>query len=169
LPPFFALVFILSTLNYLSRIEQQLSSRFFPVKIKTTPQLQQTLDAFISSYHQALLSNDANNLKPFYAPQVDYYQLGKISHQIVVEEKYHYFKRWKYVEQKLLETPEVFETSRSNEIFITYLFEFRAEKKSNSSPLTVSGKGRQRWRLQETSHRFVIIEENQQLFYRHYD
>jgi hypothetical protein len=69
----------------------------------------------------------------------------------------------------LLEIPEVFETTRPNEIQVNYIFVFRTDKQGNSSPLSISGKGRQHWLLKQTANRFVIIEENQQIFYRHYD
>jgi hypothetical protein len=98
LPPLLAFSFIINSLNYLSHVEQQFVSRIFPIKIKDSPQLQQQLCEFIFSYHQALLQNDATELMPFYAETVNYYQLGKISRQIVSEEKDQYFKRWQYVE-----------------------------------------------------------------------
>jgi hypothetical protein len=164
-----AFSFIFVSLSYLSQFDQRITLRISPVKIKMTPKLQQSLCHFISTYHQALLESDASTLLQLYAPTVKYYHLGEVSKQIVFEEKEAYFKRWQYLEQTLLEMPEIFVTTNSTEFQVNYVFKFRVEKPFASVPSTMSGKGRQHWRLQETSNSFVILEENQQVFYRHDD
>jgi hypothetical protein len=155
------------SLDYLSQTEQRIAKRISPLKIEMTPKLQQMLCQFIFSYHQALLNSDIKTLLQFYAPTVNYHHLGEISKQIISEEKEIYFQRWQYVEQNLLEMPEVFETKYTKEIQVSYLFKFRVEKQQGSIPSTMSGKGRQLWRLKTTEQGFVIIQENQQVFYRH--
>lgn len=167
LPPLFAISFIIISLSYLSDIEHRISQRIPPVKIKMTPKLQQALCEFISAYHQALLESDALQLLQFYAPTVKYYHLGSISRQIVFEEKQAYFWRWQYLEQTLLETPEVLLTNVSNEFQVNYVFKFRVDKPFGTFPSTMAGKGRQLWRLRKTANSFIILEENQHIFYRH--
>lgn len=157
------------SLDYLSQTEQRLTKHISPVKIKITPTLQKKLCQFIFSYHQALLDSDLTTLLQFYAPTVKYYHLGDISKQIIFEEKNLYFQRWQYLEQNLLEMPEVFETNHSKEIQVSYIFKFRLDKQRGSISSTMSGKGRQLWRLKQTEQGFIIIEENQQIFYRYYD
>jgi len=164
-----ALSFIFVSLSYLSQFDQRITTRTSPIKIEMTPKLQQTLCHFISIYHQALLESDASTLLKLYAPTVQYYHLGEVSKQIIFEEKETYFKRWLYVEQTLLEMPEVFITQNAAEFQVTYIFKFRVEKPFDAIPSTMSGKGRQYWRLQKNAHSFVILEENQQVFYRHDD
>ncbi len=168
-PPLLAFSFIFVSLNYLLQFDQRITPRISLVKTKMTPKLQQALCHFISIYHQALLERDASTLLQLYAPTVKYYHLGEISKQIVFEEKEAYFKRWQYLEQTLLEMPEVFVTTNSTEFQVHYVFKFRVEKPFGSHRITPTGKGRQLWCLQETVNSFVILEENQQVFYRHDD
>lgn len=163
-----AFSFIFVSLSYLSQFDQRITTRISLTKIKMTPKLQQSLCHFISVYHQALLERDTSTLLQLYAPTVKYYHLGEISKQIVFEEKETYFKRWQYLEQTLLEMPEVFMTPHSSEFQVNYIFRFRVEKPFGVPSIT-SGKGRQLWRVKETANSFVILEENQQLFYRHDD
>lgn len=154
------------SLNYLSQFDQRITPRISPVKIEMTPKLQQMLCHFISVYHQALLERDTSTLLQLYAPTVKYYHLGEVSKQIIFEEKEAYFKRWQYVEQTLLETPEVFMTTNSTEFQVNYIFKFQVEKPFGV-PSILSGKGRQLWRVKKNADSFVILEENQQVFYRH--
>lgn len=164
-----AFSFIFFSLSYLSQFEQRITLRISPVKIKITPKLQQALCHFISIYHQALLESDTSTLLQLYAPTVKYYHLGEVSKQIIFEEKEAYFKRWQYLEQTLLEMPEVFLTKNSTEFQIHYVFKFSVEKPFGSKPITTTGKGRQHWLLKKSADSFVILEENQQVFYRHDD
>jgi hypothetical protein len=161
--------FIVISLTYLSQLEQRTSPRIYPTQIKMTPKLQQMLCQFVSDYHQALLDNNAQQLLTFYAPTVKYYHLGDISKQIIFEEKQAYFKRWQYVEQTLLETPEVFTTNNPTEFQVSYMFKFRVKKPSGSQLTSTIGKGRQLWRLKEIANGFLILEEHQQIFYRYDD
>jgi hypothetical protein len=167
LPPIFAISFIFLSLTYLTDVEYRISQRIPPIKANLTPELQRVLCEFIASYHQALLESDAPHLLQFYAPTVKYYHLGNISRQIVFEEKQAYFWRWQYLEQTLLETPEVLLTNVSNEFHVNYVFKFRVDKPFGTFPSTMAGKGRQLWRLRKTADSFIILEENQQIFYRH--
>jgi hypothetical protein len=157
------------SLTYLLRIEQRIVPLISPVKFQLSPNLQQTLCQFISTYHQALLERDLSQLSRLYAPAVKYHHLGTVSKQIVFEEKQAYFERWQYLEQTLLETPQVFTTHNPTEFQVNYLFQFRVNKPFGSNPITTTGKGRQLWRVQKTTDSFVILEENQQVFYRHDD
>ncbi len=164
-----AFSFIFVSLSYLSQFDQRIATRISPVKIEITPKLQQSLCHFISIYHQALLESDPSTLLQLYAPTVKYYHLGEVSKQIVFEEKETYFKRWQYLEQTLLGVPDVFMTKNSTEFQVHYVFKFRVEKPFGAKPITTTGKGRQLWLLKKSENSFVILEENQQIFYRHDD
>lgn len=156
------------SLSYLLGIEQRIVPSVTPIKFQHSPALQRKLCQFISTYHQALLERDLSQLSRLYAPAVKYHQLGTISKQIVVEEKQAYFERWHYVEQTLLDTPKISSIPYSTDLQVNYLFKFRVYKLFGS-PLSTAGKGRQGWRLQKTPDSFVIVEENQQVFYRYDD
>lgn len=122
---------------------------------------------FIKNYFTAVESSDLDSLLSQYAPEVDYYAWGKVTKDLIRQEKADYFARWPKVKLSLAGEVEMLPLPATDEHFVSYLVNFSVHNPARSEGVKrITGQARHVWHLRDSPDGLRIILEKQQVMYR---